>query len=62
MKRCFERARRRHIEKVILEVREGNHAAIGLYAKLGFTTLATRPRYYDDTGEDALVMEKKLVA
>ncbi|MGB8701754.1 MAG: hypothetical protein WCD18_20245, partial [Thermosynechococcaceae cyanobacterium] len=33
-----------------------NQAAIALYTKLGFTTAGRRPKYYSDTGEDALVM------
>jgi N6-L-threonylcarbamoyladenine synthase len=41
---------------VILEVRPGNHQAIGLYAGRGFETVGIRPRYYRDTLEDASVM------
>ena len=41
---------------VSLEVRVSNHAAIGLYRRLGFTETGTRRRYYEN-GEDALLME-----
>jgi ribosomal-protein-alanine N-acetyltransferase len=44
----------------ILEVRPSNEAAQALYRKLGFTDLCTRPRYYSDNGEDALVMRRHL--
>jgi ribosomal-protein-alanine N-acetyltransferase len=39
-----------------LEVRPTNPAAIALYERFGFVPAGTRPRYYADTGEDALVM------
>ena len=39
-----------------LEVRRSNHVAIHLYEREGFRTAGTRRRYYQDNGEDALVM------
>ncbi len=39
-----------------LEVRDGNDAAIALYERHGFATVGKRPGYYEDTGDDALVM------
>ena len=39
-----------------LEVRPSNHEAIELYERFGFRGAGTRPRYYRDTGEDALIM------
>lgn len=39
-----------------LEVRRSNTAAIHLYERDGFKAAGTRPRYYQDNGEDALVM------
>ncbi len=39
-----------------LEVRESNTGAINLYRRCGFVVKGKRPRYYDDTREDALVM------
>ena len=41
-----------------LEVRAGNAAAIQLYEAFGFALVGRRPRYYKDTGEDALLMSK----
>lgn len=43
-----------------LEVRTGNQVAISLYEKFGFVGVGKRPKYYVDTGEDALVMWKEL--
>ena len=39
-----------------LEVRTSNAPAIELYERFGFRTAGTRRRYYQDNGEDALVM------
>ena len=43
-----------------LEVRQSNLAAIQLYSKRGFTKTGTAEGYYGD-GEDAIIMEKRLV-
>ena len=43
-----------------LEVRAGNKPAIALYEHAGFRTVHTRARYYQDDGEDALVMLREL--
>jgi ribosomal-protein-alanine N-acetyltransferase len=39
-----------------LEVRRSNHIAIHLYEREGFRAAGLRRRYYQDNGEDALVM------
>jgi ribosomal-protein-alanine N-acetyltransferase len=39
-----------------LEVRESNRPAIELYERYGFRSAGLRRRYYQDNGEDALVM------
>ena len=46
-------------EKVFLEVRVSNSAAMSLYLKNGFKGAYARTRYYSD-GEDCLVMVKEL--
>jgi [ribosomal protein S18]-alanine N-acetyltransferase len=43
-------------ESYTLEVRPSNPGAISLYERFGFRSAGTRPRYYRDTGEDALIM------
>jgi ribosomal-protein-alanine N-acetyltransferase len=43
-------------ESYTLEVRPSNPAAIALYRRFGFQSAGIRPRYYADTGEDALIM------
>jgi [ribosomal protein S18]-alanine N-acetyltransferase len=39
-----------------LEVRQSNHSAIHLYEREGFRAAGLRRRYYQDNGEDALIM------
>lgn len=39
-----------------LEVRVSNQGAITMYERLGFRSAGVRPRYYQDNGEDALIM------
>jgi ribosomal-protein-alanine N-acetyltransferase len=43
-------------DRYTLEVRTSNLGAITLYERFGFTAAGTRRRYYQDTGEDALIM------
>jgi [ribosomal protein S18]-alanine N-acetyltransferase len=43
-------------ESYTLEVRPSNPSAIALYERFGFRVAGTRPRYYQDTGEDAVIM------
>ena len=43
-------------ERFTLEVRESNRAAIELYERYGFRAAGTRRRYYQDNGEDAVIM------
>nr|WP_228035729.1 ribosomal protein S18-alanine N-acetyltransferase [Oculatella sp. LEGE 06141] len=47
---------RRNLEWATLEVRDSNQAAISLYRKFGFRDVGKRRRYYQDTGEDALIL------
>lgn len=54
MEACEGRLR---LERIRLCVREGNFSAIRLYQKLGYQTVDTWYRYYND-GANGLVMEK----
>lgn len=51
------RAEELAVERVFLEVRPLNYAAIGLYRSSGFRQIGTRPSYYqsDDGREDAVI-------
>jgi [ribosomal protein S18]-alanine N-acetyltransferase len=42
--------------QITLEVRPTNRGAIELYERFGFRGAGRRPRYYQDNGEDALIM------
>ncbi len=41
-----------------LEVRPSNAPALNLYHSFGFREAGRRPRYYDDTGEDAILLTR----
>ncbi len=49
-------AKRRQLEWATLEVKPSNQAALSLYQKFGFKEVGRRPKYYKDTGEDALIL------
>ena len=54
-------AREKGAERLVLEVRESNAAAIGLYEGFGFVPFSVRKGYYEGK-EDALLMEKALIS
>lgn len=60
LQRAFAEAAARGAVTAYLEVRPSNHAAISLYENLGFTPVGKRPRYYPESGEDALIMRKPI--
>jgi len=47
---------------IMLEVRDDNSVAQSLYVSRGFAVIATRPKYYQPAGVDALVMRKEVSA
>ncbi|WP_321531080.1 ribosomal protein S18-alanine N-acetyltransferase [uncultured Desulfuromonas sp.] len=55
MEVLFRQLREEGIERLLLEVRVSNLAAIELYQRWGFETSCRRKGYYQD-GEDALLM------
>ncbi len=44
------------VRLALLEVRRGNLSAQALYEKFGFRVVGSRPHYYQDNQEDALLM------
>jgi ribosomal-protein-alanine N-acetyltransferase len=60
METVLYQASRRGAAQAFLEVRPSNRNAISLYKKMGFRVIGTRPNYYPETGETALVMMKRL--
>ena len=56
MAELMARARERGARRMTLEVRPSNTAALALYKDCGFADYGRRPRYYQDNGEDAVIM------
>ena len=52
----LKKAYYRQLERATLEVRSSNLTAISLYQKFGFQEAGRRRGYYEDTGEDALIL------
>ncbi len=54
----IDEAAKQGVERFTLEVRAGNDAAKKLYAGMSFLEAGVRRGYYEDNGEDALIMWK----
>ncbi len=44
------------VRRYTLEVRVSNASALHVYKKFGFKEAGVRPNYYEDNGEDAIIM------
>lgn len=58
---AIERLAAEGIQRVVLEVRETNLPAQALYKSLGFTQCGCVRGYYQDSGEDAWIMERRIL-
>lgn len=56
MEEMMARAKARGAVRMTLEVRPSNEAALTLYKSCGFEDYGRRPHYYQDNGEDAVIM------
>lgn len=57
----INQGRNLNVASMTLEVRTSNIAAIRLYSKFGFKEEAIRKGYYADTGEDAIIMWRRIL-
>ena len=60
LQEALRRARNQGCRTAWLEVRLSNTAALALYASFDFQVVMTRKGYYSDTGEDALILFRRL--
>ena len=51
---------RLHVKTIFLEVRESNQPAISFYQRHGFLRTGSRPAYYQNPTEDAVLMMREL--
>ncbi|MBL1209783.1 ribosomal protein S18-alanine N-acetyltransferase [Geminocystis sp. GBBB08] len=58
--KLLEKAENQGLKRATLEVGEKNYKAIHLYQLFGFKEAGKRKKYYKKTGEDALILWKKL--
>jgi ribosomal-protein-alanine acetyltransferase len=57
---ALKECRELHVRKIFLEVRESNLTAISFYKRQGFIENGTRPGYYQDPAEAAVLMMREL--
>ena len=58
LQQLLAQAIQQKLERATLEVKASNQVAIALYQKYGFKVAGTRKGYYQETGEDALILWK----
>lgn len=56
IERLLDYCKIENLNSQTLEVRQSNVPAIGLYSKFGFTSAGIRKGYYEDNGENAVIM------
>jgi ribosomal-protein-alanine N-acetyltransferase len=56
----FEELRKRKITSLFLEVRSSNRTALNFYEKHGFLHVGSRPGYYADPPDSAMILSKNL--
>lgn len=57
---CIKNLKNIKVEKIHLEVRRSNIAAISLYKKFGFELIGVRKGYYSDNNDDAMLYALQL--
>lgn len=61
LRRGLADSREKGAREITLEVRRSNYKAISLYRTFQFQPQGIRPRYYSDSGEDAVIMSLHLI-
>jgi ribosomal-protein-alanine N-acetyltransferase len=56
----LEEAMRAEVQRVFLEVRASNQAAVAFYERHGFSKIGERKDYYRDPAESAVLMSKAI--
>ncbi len=56
----FELCSKLGCQKITLELRKSNTSVLGLYKKCGFEIVGSRPKFYSNPTEDAILMDKIL--
>ncbi len=58
LQHLFDALQKRKITSLFLEVRRNNHIALGFYEKHGFLHVGSRPGYYTDPPDSAIILKK----
>ena len=57
---AVKKCRAKSVERILLEVRESNTAAILFYDKMDFEKIGMRKNYYSNPSENALILQKDI--
>lgn len=60
LQEVFEQCRNKAVDRILLEVREGNTPALELYKKMGFHKISIRKDYYREPVENAVILQKNI--
>ena len=60
LQKLVDALQKRDITSLFLEVRTSNRAALGFYTKHGFLHVGSRPGYYTDPPDSAMILKKNL--
>lgn len=60
LEELIRRGKSQDIRKLLLDVRRSNAAAVAFYKKQGFSEDGTRPEFYENPKEDAILMSREL--
>jgi [ribosomal protein S18]-alanine N-acetyltransferase len=56
----FRELQKRKVACLFLEVRSGNHTALDFYTEHHFVQVGSRPNYYTDPSDSAVILKKNL--
>jgi ribosomal-protein-alanine N-acetyltransferase len=60
LKHLLAELQKREVASLFLEVRSKNHPALNFYAKHGFSLIGSRPNYYTDPSDSAMILKRNV--
>ena len=60
LKHLLAELQKREVASLFLEVRSKNQSALNFYAKHGFSLIGSRPNYYTDPSDSAMILKRNV--